>query len=198
MGEDFSLLLSNMAQLDIKIKEQIEDKDVKDSTNSLRTLRKRSTSEDLLHKTRNRKVHKPKKNTNGALQFENEKEVKNFYLNINKKVKLKPVLLETIHEQDESISEEIESESTNIGGKKILKKKRMLTITDGLNVTRTLKDKRKNLIKKHLPGKKRPRKIALSRFMEYFKQKISDDTVDVPDTKLNGEFFGLPSCSLER
>lgn len=119
---------------------------------------------------------KPRKNTSGPLQFESEKEVKNFYLNINKKVKLKPVMLETIYEKDESLSND-ESGDKETGRKT----KRTLNICDGLNITKALKEKRKGLIKKHLAGKKKPKKMALAKFMEYFKQKVSDDNGAVVD-----------------
>jgi len=176
MGEDllFSSLLSNMAELEIEIKEEIRvTPDVTDTeTTSKRSLRKRSASEDCLHRTRNRKVQKPKKNTSGALHFENEKDVKNFYLNINKKVKLKPVLLETIFEKDETTSDcEETTQPTKESGRKV---KRAIAICDGLNITKSLKEKRKGLIKKHLQGKKKPKKMALAKFMEYFKAKVSD------------------------
>lgn len=187
---DLSTLLSNMADLGIEIKEQPTEEVIEIS--SKRSLRKRSASEDsLLHKVRNRKTMKPKRNANGALQFETEKEVKNFYLNINKKVKLKPALLETIFEDDETVLEDEEEASTSSGsvGKKM---KRILTITNGLNSTKMLKDKRKNLIKKHLGGKKRPKKIALAKFMEYFKQQTVEE-VEVPAVVFSGELELLPS-----
>lgn len=168
MGEDLSFLLTNMADLEIEIKEKIPDEtDINVATTSKRSLRKRSASEESLHRTRNRKVQKPKRNTTGALVFENEKDVKNFYMNINKKMKLKPVLLETILEKDETISDIDESPTKE--GRKM---KRTLAICDGLNITKSLKEKRKGLIKKHLKGKKKPKKMALSKFMEYFKAKV--------------------------
>lgn len=175
MGEDLTSLLSNMAELEIEIKEETPDpRDNDTATTSKRSLRKRSASEDSLHRTRNRKVQKPKKNTRGVLQFENEKEVKNFYLNINKKVKLKPQLLETIFEKNESDSDIEETPTkaeTKGSGRKV---KRTIAICDGLNITKSLKEKRKGLIKKHLGGKKKPKKIALAKFMEYFKAKVID------------------------
>lgn len=176
MGEELVSLLSNMAQLDIKIKEEnvVTDGtklDESDSNSAKRSLRKRSSSEDSLHRTRNRKVLKPKKNTTGSLQFESEKEVKNFYLNINKKVKLKPMLLETIIEKDESVSDAADDAEKKDSGRKV---KRLLAICDGRNITKSLKEKRKGLIKKHLGGKKKPKKMALAKFMEYFKQKVTD------------------------
>lgn len=186
---DLSLLLSNMAQLEIERTddnlnsieevseetlemktETVNDEDDVAGT-SKRCLRKRSASEDSLHKTRNRKVMKPRKNTNGAVHFETEKEVKNFYLNINKKVKLKPVLLETIYENDETLSDIDEEPSSKSSGRKV---KRSLTLCDGLNITKSLKDKRKGLIKKHLGSKKKPKRMALAKFMEYFKQKVTE------------------------
>lgn len=181
MGEELGSLLSNMAQLEIEIKEEIDVEvkatdevfkdDEADAHSTKRSLRKRSSSEDSLHRTRNRKVLKPKKNTTGALQFESEKEVKNFYLNINKKVKLKPMLLETIFEKDESLTETLDEVEKKDSGRKV---KRLLAICDGRNITKSLKEKRKGLIKKHLAGKKKPKKMALAKFMEYFKQKVTD------------------------
>ena len=180
MGEDLSSLLSNMAELEIEIKEKFRRASEEPNSelfdeaanSSKRPLRKRSSSasEDSLHRTRNRKVEKPKKKTSSALQFENEKDLKNFYLNINKKVKLKPVLLETIQEKDETMSD-IEESPTKANKRKV---KRSLAICDGLNITKSLKEKRKSLIKKHLGGKKKPKKMALAKFMEYFKQKLTD------------------------
>lgn len=177
MGEELGSLLSNMAQLGIEFKEEeviVVPVDAKEDEAHLakRSLRKRSSSEDSLHKTRNRKVLKPKKNTSGGLQFESEKEVKNFYLNINKRVKLKPMLLETIFEKDESLSDAADdTDKKKDSGRKI---KRLLAICDGRNITKSLKEKRKGLIKKHLNGKKKPKKMALAKFIEYFKQKVTD------------------------
>jgi hypothetical protein len=176
MGEDLGII---MAQLKIEIKDQVDipEEEVFEPAGSStkRSLRARSTSEDSLHRIRNRKVMKPRKNTSGALQFETEKEVKNFYLNINKKVKLKPILLETIIEKDETLSDEDEPSGTKDIGRKL---KRTLAVCDGLNITKALKDRRKGLIKKHLGGKKRPKKMALAKFMEYFKQKVEEGGTD--------------------
>lgn len=181
MGEDLSSLLSNMAELEIQIKDKnlitgdTEEISIEIRTGSGRSMRARSASEDSLHRTRNRKVGKPKKNTTGVVHFETEKEVKNFYLNINKKVKLKPVLLETIYEKDETLSDNEDSANKEIGRKT----KRTLAICDGFNITKSLKKKREGLIKKHLGGKKKPKKMALAKFMEYFKQKVTDTEVIV-------------------
>jgi hypothetical protein len=144
---------------------------------SSRSLRKRSNSESSLHGIRNRKIQKPKKLT--AIELKTEKDVLNFYKNINKKKTLKPVLLETIYEQDESEDEaetELIEESTSAKKSKETgrKAKRVIQICDGLNITKALKEKRKNLAKKHLGNKKRPKKIALSKFMEYFKEKTAE------------------------
>lgn len=185
MNEDFSSLLSNMAQLEIQINTSneliLENPDAQSESfeteeepvDSKRSLRTRSTSEDSLHRTRNRKILKPKKNA-ASMQFETEKEVKNFYLNINKKFKQpKTQPLETIPEKDETLSDDDAEDDEKKTGKG-RKAKRMLTICDGFNITKALKDKRKGLIKKHLGNKKKPKKIALAKFMEYFKEKLSD------------------------
>jgi len=178
-----SSLLTNMAELEIEIKDknlisgdtEAAHSSIEKRTGSGRSMRTRSASEDSLHRTRNRKVDKPKKNTTGAVHFETEKEVKNFYLNINKKVKLKPVLLETIYEKDETLSDNEEPADKEIGRKT----KRTLAVCDGFNITKSLKRKREGLIKKHLGGKKKPKKMALAKFMEYFKQKVTDTEVIV-------------------
>lgn len=122
MGEDLSLssLLVNMAQLGIEIRhpqdiivmnnineDETLQEETEEAVSMKRSLRKRSSSDDSLHRTRNRKILKPKKNTGSPIQFETEKEAKNFYLNINKKkIKLKPTILETIYEQDETLSDD--------------------------------------------------------------------------------------------
>jgi hypothetical protein len=189
MGEDLSSLLSNMAQLGIEINTQEEiivattvneiliEEPEAGSSDQKRSLRKRSaSSDDTLHRIRNRKIQKPKKNAAGSMQFESEKEVKNFYLNINKKFKqVKPQLLETIYEMDETVSDVDESETNDTSRTK--KQKRTMTICDGLNITKALKDKRKGLIRKHLGNKKKPKKMAFHKFMEYFKDK-SDGVMD--------------------
>lgn len=180
MGEDLSSLLSNMAQLEIQINttdeiivevNETQDPDSPDK----RSLRKRSASDDSLHRTRNRKILKPKKNA-ASMQFETEREVKNFYLNINKKFKQpKAQPLETIFEKDETLSDAEDVETISTGRKA----KRMLAICDGFNITKALKDRRKGLIKKHLGNKKKPKKMALAKFMEYFKEKISNKNEEV-------------------
>ncbi|CRL08432.1 CLUMA_CG021418, isoform A [Clunio marinus] len=192
MGEELSALLTDMAQLGIEIKknnvsncnvvneedELKQDEEIPEVSPKM-CLRKRASCQDTLHRTRNRKITKPKRNSKNAMQFETEKQTKNFYLNINKKVKLKPTILETIYEQDESLSD-VNEEKKKETGRKL---KRTLAICDGLNITKSLKDKRKNLIKKHLGNKKRPKKIALAKFMEYFKEKIAvSSSNDVMET----------------
>jgi hypothetical protein len=84
---------------------------------------------------------------------------------------VKPALLETIFEGDEEKQEEeTQSISTKIGRKT----KRVIELCNGFNITKALKEKRKNLIKKHLGNKKRPKKIALAKFLEYFKEKTTE------------------------
>lgn len=144
-------------------------------------LRKRSSSADsLLHKTRNRKIERPKKRVESPMT---DTQIKNFYININKKVKLKPNLLETIFEHDEEDDEEsssLEGSSDSTTKKKsisIKKFKRLLTLHDGLNATKALKDKRKNLIKKHLGARKHPKKLPKESFMEYLR-KLNEEHDD--------------------
>lgn len=113
---------------------------------------------------------KPKK-------LETDSQIRNFYINVNKKVKLKPILLETIYEGDEE-----ETSDTNLpeGSKKcvgVKKIKRQIVINDGLNATKSLKEKRKSQIKKYLGNRKRPKKIATEKFMQYFNELIGSGSI---------------------
>lgn len=134
-----------------------------------------NNSNHLFIRTRNRKIQRPQKR---VVSLTTDTEIKNFYININKKVKLKPNLLETIfegsEEDDSSQQSVIDSEKVknSISSKKF---KRLLTLHDGLNATKALKDKRKSLIKRHLGARKRPKKISKDSFMEYFKKLKQDD-----------------------
>jgi hypothetical protein len=127
-------------------------------------------------------IQRPKKSP--SIELKTDKQIMNFYKNVNKKVKtLKPTLLETIYEGDESDEAEkaTEEEIVGTGSKKKSKEsgrkaKRVIQICDGLNISKAMKEKRKNLIKKHLGGKKRPKKMALSKFMAYFNQKTAESS----------------------
>jgi hypothetical protein len=185
MGEDLSIVMS---QLEIKsTPDQLDGSDTLVSilpNNTSRSLRKRSlsscstnSSEMSLHKTRNRKIQKPKK----LEKLETDTQIKNFYININKKVKLKPNLLETIFEGEEeetsesNSSEVPASDQKSIGLRKI---KRQIIINDGLNATKSLKEKRKNQIKKFLGSRrKKPKKIGTEKFMQYFNDLISSGNI---------------------
>lgn len=190
--DDIPLVMNSIAHLDIHSSpgdtcDSLQKTDLTlppHSTQTRNGLRKRSSSADsLLHKTRNRKIERPQKRIANPTT---DTQIKNFYININKKVKLKPNLLETIFEHsDEEDSESkssLEGETTT-GNKKsisVKKFKRLLTLHDGLNATKALKDKRKNLIKKHLGARKRPKKIAKESFMEYLR-KLNDEPDDDDD-----------------
>jgi hypothetical protein len=201
MGEDLSIVMS---QLEINKPDQLDgiepfsedSSTISVKNNNSRSLRKRSlssysSSSDLsslsLHKTRNRKIQKPKK-------LETESQIKNFYINVNKKVKLKPILLETIYEAEEETSDnDIPGEPEkrkNIGLKKI---KRQIVLNDGLNATKSLKDKRKNQIKKYLGSRKKPKKIATEKFMHIFQSLISSGDIVGQDVTVpcKGKFFLL-------
>lgn len=100
----------------------------------------------------------------------------NFYRNVNKKFKTKkPTLLETIYENDEEEIVDIKCVSARKIGRKF---KRTIAIGDGINATKALKEKRKSLVKKHLGNKKKPKKMALAKFMEYFKEKTEETSKD--------------------
>jgi hypothetical protein len=130
-----------------------------------RTLRrKRSSSEDAMHSIN--KVIKKRKLSSSTIEFKTEKDVKKFYLNINKNVKVKPTLLETIFEKDESLEEETFTKDLGRATK------RTLNVCDGFNINKSLIKKRKNLIKKNWGSRKKPRKVALKTFKEEFQKKM--------------------------
>lgn len=189
--DEIPLVMNSIAHLDIHSSSSgiVDDGQPKTDTNSTtiessshttttasRTgLRKRSSSADsLLHKTRNRKIERPQKRVVSPMT---DSQIKNFYININKKVKLKPNLLETIFEDDDESSSVEESESGKKKTISIKKFKRLLTLHDGLNATKALKEKRKNLIKKHLGARKHPKKMPKETFMEYLR-KLNEEHDD--------------------
>lgn len=147
-----------------------------------KSSRRSSISEQNLHKTNRRTICKPKKKT-FDLDSGNQTAIKNFYLNINKSSKFKAIPLETIYEQNED-EEDVDVDEVNIssssnqkdiGTRKI---KRCLNVTSGLKANKTLSNKRKSQIKKHLGPRKRAKKISINNFMEYFKSQINQ-TEDV-------------------
>lgn len=143
-----------------------EESEVSLSEEKGRRLRKRSSS-DILHGTSNKGIKKKKSSNPG--EFKSEKDAKKFYLNINKKIKLKPAILETIFEEQEE--EETEDDETTVQAKQLGKaSKRTLTIKDGYNISKALTNKRKNQIKRKLGSRKKPKKVALKKFMEDFKK----------------------------
>lgn len=133
-----------------------------------RMLRKRSNSEDILQLSQNRNIKKRKVSSSTNTEFKTEKEIRKFYLNINKNVKVKPALLETIFENDESLEEETSYNRKDLGRAT----KRTLNICDGFNINKSLIKKRKNLIKKNWGSRKKPRKVALKKFKEDFQKKM--------------------------
>lgn len=154
-----------------------------------KSSRRSSISEQNLHKTNRRTISKPKKKT-FDLDPGNQTAIKNFYLNINKSSKFKAIPLETIYEQDEEDDDvdevNISSSSSNqkdIGTRKI---KRCLTVTSGLKANKTLSNKRKSQIKKHLGPRKRAKKISINNFMEYFKSQINqtEDVISSESTEV--------------
>ncbi|CAO1369154.1 unnamed protein product [Diamesa serratosioi] len=152
----------------------------------VRKSSRRSVSEQSLHKTNRRTICKPKKK-NIELDSGNQTAIKNFYLNINKSSKFKAIPLETIYEQNEdeeevdevNISSSSQNNQKDIGTRKI---KRCLTVTSGLKANKTLSNKRKSQIKKHLGPRKRSKKISINNFMEYLKSQ-TNQTEDVDNSE---------------
>jgi hypothetical protein len=144
--------------------------DVEEELPQGRKLRMRQRSESSDNGTKS-KAMKKKKDTPGL--FKSEKEAKKIYLNFNKKnVKVIPMLLETIFEEEEK-------ESTSVQSKQLGKPhKRALTIKDGFNISKALINKRKTIIKKKFGSRKKPKKVALKKFIEDFKNKTSEFCLD--------------------
>lgn len=138
-----------------------------------RRLRHKRPAEDLLHRTKNKAI---KKNKDNPVSFKSEKQAEKFYLNINKNIKVKPVLLETIFEEEEDETEPNKSVQAKQLGKA---SKRTLIIKDGFNITKALTNKRKSQIKKKFGSRKKPKKVALKKFMEDFKQKTLTHECDL-------------------
>lgn len=155
-----------------------------------------------MHKTKRRSIARPKK----IISVESsEKDLKNFYLSVNKKMpNIKPTPLETIFEdeeatgsgQDEEVSEEESSSNNKINTflmKKCKKLRRSLSLSDGFNINKSLQSKRKNRVKKYLGKKPRKfKKISMSNFMDYLKtleNSISETTDTVGDADKMEDWF---------
>lgn len=147
---------------------------VNEEPNSRSLRRKRANS---LHSIQN-KIIKKRKNNTTAIEFKDEKETRKFYLNINKNIKVKPILLETIFEHDETMEDEEEQEQEVVVKTMGKPSKRVLNICDGFNINKSLINKRKNLIKKKFGSRRKPKKVALAKFMEEFKKKQSHELSD--------------------
>jgi hypothetical protein len=125
-----------------------------------------------------------------------EKDIKNFYLSVNKKMpNVKATPLETIFEDEEADANETaevsedESSGTMINTflmKKCKKLRRTLHLSDGFNINKALQLKRKNRVKKYLGKKpKKFKKISMSNFMDYLKtleNSISEEKETVEES----------------
>ena len=127
----------------------------------------RNKRDDLLHGTKNKSIQKKKASSSNPAEFKTERQAEKYYLNINKNIKVKPIPLETIFEENEETDD-------SVAVQKQLGKasKRTLKIKDGLK-NKTLSNIRKNKIKRKLGARKQPKKVALKKFVEDFKKKTS-------------------------
>lgn len=144
-----------------------------------RSSRTRSNSEDNLHKINRRTIARPKK----VISVDSSpKDIKNFYLNANKK-KFKPTLLETIQEEEcedkfnETTTEEEDLSFNSFLIKKCKKFKRSLSLCDGLTINKALQAKRKNRVKKVFGKRARIKKMKMAFFMSHMKS-IEEDTTE--------------------
>jgi hypothetical protein len=150
---------------------------------SLRRKRSNSENDSLLHSINQKnKSIKKRKNSTCQADLKTDKDVRKYYLNINKNIKVKPILLETIYEQfsDESIGDKSEQGGGGEDVKKLGKaSKRTIKISNGFDISKSLITKRKKLIKKNMGSRKKPKKVALAKFIEEFKNKT--ESVDLSD-----------------
>lgn len=164
------------------------------------TRARSSSTEESLHKTNRRTIAKPKKMISVD---SSEKDIKNFYLNINKKkINVKPAPLETINEEEnEDILNETTEDEANLSinsflTKKSRKLKRSLSLNDGLNINKALQTKRKNRIKKVFGKRTRSKKIKMSNFMSYLKSLEDSSTNNAVDKFGETSNSSTNSCSI--
>lgn len=158
-SDNIKKLELSMSSLDLTVPSAMDDETTKDSGfleaipttstgishRSLRTRKSISYQEDKLRAIKGRGIERSRKSSTSAFtnaSFTKE-DIKQIYLN-NKVGKMKVTLLETIFE--ENLPEApVASNNFNVFGRKL---KRSLSCSDGQNITKTLKEKRKRRAKK--------------------------------------------------
>lgn len=154
-GDNIKKLELSMSSLDLTVPSEM-DKTTKDlgfleaipttstgiSHRSLRTRKPTSYPDDKLRSTRGRTIERIRKSSSFTNAITKE-DIKQIYLN-NKVGKMKVTLLETIFEENQPDSN-VSNGNFNLFGRKL---KRSLSCSDGTNITKTLKDKRKRRAKK--------------------------------------------------
>lgn len=112
----------------------------------------------------------------------NSKAIEKLYLN-KTLGRLKHTQLETIFEHDDETNaianENYTLEPAKVFGKR--KIKRSMSCSDGFNTSKTLKQKRKNRIRKIFGAHKKVKSISMKKFMEHL--QVTNDAVDfIPPT----------------
>lgn len=105
----------------------------------------------------------------------NSKAIEKLYLN-KTLGRLKHTQLETIFEHDDETNpnENYTLEPAKVFGKR--KIKRSMSCSDGFNTTKTLKQKRKNRIRKIFGVHKKIKSISMKKFLEHL--QVNDDSID--------------------
>lgn len=155
-GDNIKKLELSMSSLDLTVPSEM-DKSTKElgfleaipttstgiSHRSLRTRKPTTYHDDKLRSTRGRAIERIRKSSTFTNATITKEDIKKIYLN-NKVGKMKVTLLETIFEENLPNSN-VSNGNFNLFGRKL---KRSLSCSDGTNITKTLKDKRKKRAKK--------------------------------------------------
>lgn len=153
----------------------------------LRNRRCSTASEERLHAINRRGIGRPQKHTSildsGSLS---KAQIEKIYL--NKKVgRMKVTQLETIFEEDIAVfagSENSIMSATVFGSRK---QKRSLSCSDGVNVCKTLKDKRKRRVKTMLGVSSRFKRVSMKYFKERMNELHGDGDDSVANTNIEGD-----------
>lgn len=178
--------------IDFSSQSTIDEADATSSRFGLRksTRARSNSSNENLHKLNRRTIARPKK---VITVDSSDKDIKNFYLNINKKnVNVKSSALETIQEEenennlDETTEDEGNLSLNSFLTKKSRKLKRSLSFNDGLNINKTLQTKRKNRIKKVFGKRAKVKKMKMANFMTYLKSLEESSVEETENPSING------------
>lgn len=156
-SDNIKKLELSMSSLDLTVPSEMDDETTKDSGfleaipttstgishRSLRTRKSISYQEDKLRAIKGRCIERTRKSSAFSHASFTKEDIKKIYLN-NEVGKIKVTLLETIFEENLPDAP-VSNNNFNVFGRKL---KRSLSCSDGTNITKTLKEKRKRRAKK--------------------------------------------------